>query len=295
MSVRARIGLLMVLLLALLGVGWWLAADGDPLPDETSRHAVVGVHAVWLEGADLSTRDDVDAFFDCLIHHSSLNAFWSGDVGLVYRGSHVIAPPTEPVAYTETASWLATAFERGSLSTHKRDDHSVYVVFANGADVRLKSACGRTQTMTVKGQTVAVAFVRNYPLCWPTRDRLRTETQVGMHELAEAVELLLGREPCVGDGACEGRRACSENACDNFVGLHCPGAPEKSWTGCRGGQVRGWVIQTLASAGRTRQNCETCMECDFTPTVCPPDTPECAAEAVRSDGLPVDAPLRGGP
>ncbi len=252
----------------------------ETTPPRGPSQASVGVYAVWVEGDTDDNRPLLDSFFDCLIHNSTFVNFWGGRVKMHYRGSVAVQPPANQLLYPETDRLLQDAFARGDLPLGYADERAVYVVFASGTAISLQdNACGRTAVQSLhEGGTapkVAVAFVRNNPLCWPTRDRLRTETQIAMHELAEATELLLGAAPCVGDGACEGRASCAEDYCDNFYGLACEGAPVGTFTGCEGRQVDGWVIQTLASAGRQRTNCETCMVCDFAPQVCDRAAGEC--------------------
>ncbi|MCB9793659.1 MAG: hypothetical protein H6741_13125 [Alphaproteobacteria bacterium] len=95
-----------------------------------------------------------------------------------------------------------------------------------------------------------------------------------MHEIVETVDKLLGGAPCSPHGGCGGTESCPVG-CDAFVGLSCPGAPDASWTGCGGGQVQGWVVQRLASAGRENRSCSTCMTCDFTPRACAPGEAGC--------------------
>ncbi len=270
-----------------------------PMSVAAQEPARIGVHALWLEGRNDENRPEIDRFFDCLIGGSTLNQYWQGEAGLAYRGSAALAPPPRRLGYDDVGAWLRAAHRRGEVPRNEADDHSVYVLFSSAMDLHPGgNYCGTTQLVRLGRETVGLALVRNHPHCWPATDRLRTETQVGMHELVEVVDRVLGWAPCAGDGACEGRRACGE-PCENFVGLWCPGAPESTWTGCDGGQVRGWVIQSVASEGRRWENCETCMTCDFVPEACPPDAPDCAAVPPRTgalDALPRwtgDAPPRG--
>lgn len=237
---------------------------------------------MWLDGTTDEDRAELDAFYTCLLHGSSLNHYFGGEAELHYRGSAVVPPPVGVMRYHESEDWLGGLLESGALRPDPEDDHTVLVVNASAVNIRLGGeACGRSDVVTVGDHTLGVAFVRNYPLCWPTHDRVRTETQVGMHELVEVTDRLLGYAGCAGDGVCEGKSICRDR-CDGFVGLTCDGAPEKSWTGCSGGRVDGWVIQRLASDGREQKNCETCMPCDFTPEACPPDQPDCSAAPPRA-------------
>lgn len=262
-----------------VSIVWALQACAPAVPSMPSVDGPqrIGVYAVWLNGHEDGDRDQLDAFFDCLLAGSNLNQFWDGEVDFAYRGSFGVTPPQTQLVYSDAGDWLRSAVDRGEITVDSRDDRSAYVVFASGLDVALlTNACGRTAVERIQGRHSAVAFVRNYPLCWPTRDSVRNETQLAMHELVEGVDRLLGDAPCAGDGSCEGFFTCSD-PCDTFVGLECEGAPVGSWTGCRGGAVDGWVVQKVARAGRDWANCDTCMHCDFTPRLCAPGEPGCGA------------------
>jgi hypothetical protein len=108
---------------------------------------------------------------------------------------------------------------------------------------------------------------------------MRSETHIAMHEIVETVDRLLGHGTCAAGGSCRARGICKDS-CDNIVSLQCPGAPTSSWTGCDDRQLDGWVVQKLGYAGRDLAQCESCIECDFTPRVCTPDEPDC------TDGSP---------
>ena len=151
----------------------------------------------------------------------------------------------------------------------------MYLVFGEAGTLRV-GACGRNGEAPVAGQRAAIALVRIDPPCWPTGDRVRSETQIATHEIVESADRLLGYSTCAGGGACRGRDICPDR-CDTFVGLACPGAPTGTPTGCRDGVVDGWVVQKFAYSGRNPDDCDRCAPCDFTPQACAPDEPRCAA------------------
>ena len=249
----------------------------SPLEEPDDSPVDIGVYAVWLEGSADEDRLRLDDFFECLIHGSTFASFWSGRVNMRYRGSLSIPAPSTQLVYPDTDALLHAPWASGALHLDGAgDERKLFVVFASGVDISLQAnACGRTAVQPLGDEEVGVAFVRNNPLCWPTGERLRTETQIAMHELAEGIDRLLGDAPCVGDGACEGRAECAEDYCDNFVGLACDGAPVATWAGCEGRAIDGWVVQTLTSAGRSWETCETCLPCDFTPVVCGTSEGDC--------------------
>ena len=109
------------------------------------------------------------------------------------------------------------------LPVARADETPLYLVFGGQPDV-LIGACGINSVADVAGRHSGVGFVRNSPLCWPTGNRLRTETQIATHEIVETMDRALGYGACAADGTCEGQQICP-GACDSFVGLVCPGAP----------------------------------------------------------------------
>lgn len=236
---------------------------------------VFGVYAVWFAGSNDENRAEIDRFLECLIDGSTLNRYWGGEARVERRGSWALPPPGRKLEWHALAeAWLLPAVGRpGGLPTPRAGETPLYLVFGGHPDL-WTNACGRNDTALVDGRTVGLATVRNSPLCWATGDRLRTETQIALHEIVETVDRVLGYGTCAAGGTCRGKGICPDR-CDTFVGLQCPGAPTGSYTGCEGGRVDGWVVQRLGYAGRDPQRCDECMACDFTPEVCPTDEPLC--------------------
>lgn len=254
-----------------LALGSSCAASSGPEAPQ-----VFGLHAVWFAGSGDADRAEIDRFLTCLIEGSTLNQYWKGEARVELRGSFALPPPPARLEWPEVAEkWLTPQVGAPSgLPSARPLETPLYLVFGGQPDV-LISACGINSVAEVAGRRSGVGFVRNSQLCWPTGNRVRTETQIATHEIVETVDRALGYGTCAAGGTCRGSQICP-GACDSFVGLRCPGAPTGSYTGCDGRTVDGWVIQRLGYAGRDPARCEECMECDFTPTLCPPEAPDCA-------------------
>lgn len=237
---------------------------------------VFGLYAVWFAGSGDADRAEIDRFLPCLIEGSTLNRYWKGEARVELRGSFALPPPPVRLPWEAVAEkWLTPQVGTPSgLPIARASETPLYLVFGGQPDVFV-GACGINSMAEVAGRRSGVGFVRNSQLCWPTGNRVRTETQIATHEIVETVDRALGYGTCAAGGTCRGLQICP-GACDSFVGLVCPGAPTGSYTGCDGRIVDGWVIQRLGYAGRDPAHCEECMACDFTPTVCPPDAPNCA-------------------
>ena len=255
--------------LALL-LGLSCTASSNPTPPR-----IFGLYAVWFAGSGDADRAEIDRFLACLIDGSTLNQYWKGEARVELRGSFALPPPPSRLDWEKVAEqWLTPQVGAPSgLPVAQTDETPLYLIFGGQPDV-LIGACGINSVADVEGRYSGVGFVRNSPLCWPTGNRVRTETQIAAHEIVETVDRALGYAACAADGSCEGQQICS-GACDSFVGLVCPGAPTATPTGCGGHIVEGWVIQRLGYAGREPSNCEACFTCDVTPTICPVDTPQC--------------------
>lgn len=262
----------------------------SPSPVSAADHAVFGIYAVWFEGDRDDDREEIDRFLECLVYGSNLNSYWHGEAGLELRGSWAIPPPATSIEWDEVYAYLTPHVESGLLPTAQAGETPLYLVFGGGPTLYV-DACGKNSQASVAGLNAGVAIVRNFPLCWPTGDTLRTETQIAMHEIVETVDRVLGYGTCAGGGTCRGLGFC-EDPCDTFVGLSCPGAPTATWTGCGGGQVEGWLVQKLGYEGRDPALCDMCTVCDFTPRACGDADPQCASVPPRSDP-PNATPARG--
>jgi len=218
-----------------------------------SSTPTVLVRPIWIDGPAVEDRVEIDEFLDCLVNSSTLPQWWEGEVRIELAASQVIPAPPSTVDWSELADLLPQ--DRGGTSA--------FLVFGEQPHLRV-GACGRNDVVSVGGRPAALGVVRTRPLCWPTGDRVRTETQIATHELVESVDALLGHAPCAGGGACRGRTVCPDR-CDTFVGLQCAGAPETTWTGCDGGAVEGWLTQSFGRQGRDQGACEACIDCDFVP------------------------------
>lgn len=255
-----------------------IAACGgvDPASAGTARPEVFGLYALWFEGSGDEDRQEIDRFLECLIDGSTLNHYWQDEARVEVRGSFALPPPGRLLEWDELAlTWIEPQIG-AVLPTPRADEIPLYLVFGGHPDVFV-GACGRNSVAMLAGRFTGVGVVRNSPLCWPTGDRVRTETQIAAHEIVETVDRALGHGTCAGGGTCRGRSIC-EGYCDTFVGLQCPGAPTGSFVGCEGRQVDGWVIQRFGHEGREPDRCEACIECDFTPELCPADRPSCGQE-----------------
>lgn len=243
-----------------------------------------GVYAVWFEGAGDDNRAELDRFLTCLIEGSDLNRYWGGEARLEVRGSWALPAPKERLQWDALPEWLTPHVEAGRLPRARTDETPLYLVLGGEPELWV-GACGRNGQGDVAGRPAGLSVVRNRPHCWPTQDRLRSETQITAHELVETVDRVLGYGTCAGGGACRGRPVCP-NPCDTFVGLTCPGAPTGTFTGCGGGRVDGWVIQKFSTAGRDPARCDQCAPCDVTVRACPPDQPGCGDTTPNPDPTP---------
>ena len=243
-------------------------------------HVEFGIYALWVEGEQDEDRVEIDRFLECLVYGSNLNSYWHGEAGLELRGSWVVPAPASTIEWDEVSAYLTPQVEYGLVPPPKAEETPLYLVFGGESMIHV-GACGRNNQASVAGRDAGIAIVRTFPLCWPTGDTLRTETQIAMHEIVETVDRVLGYGTCAAGGTCRGRGICTD-PCDTFVGLRCSGAPVATWTGCGGGQVEGWLVQKVGYAGRDPALCDSCMECDFTPRACGDADPDCAAVPART-------------
>ncbi len=259
-----------------LGLSGSLSCVSPSVQEDSPQPSVFGLYAVWFAGSNDDDREDIDRFLECLIEGSTFNDYWMGEARVELRGSFALPAPSKHLDWDELAElWLAPSLGGpGGLPSPSPGEIPLYLIFGGQPDM-WTGACGRNSEAVIAEQRVGVGVVRNEPLCWPTGDRVRTETQIATHEIIETVDRVLGHGTCAAGGTCRGRLIC-EDACASFVGLQCPGAPTASYTGCDDRLIDGWVIQKLGYAGRDLTRCDECMECDFTPTACPLDQPTCA-------------------
>lgn len=267
-----KFGLAPLLLLTLASV----PGQAQPLP--------VGVHAVWFEG-DASDREPFDRFMACLLGGSTYTAYFLGEAELGYRGSFVLPAPGATFTDDSAGQWLETQVARGALPPPLPDETPVYLLLGGAPTVVLPDACGRWSTHTLNGRPMGLALIRRTPSCWGGTEPLRNITQIGMHELTEVADALVGHWGCAGNSACRADGACADS-CRNLMGLQCEGAPTQVNTGCGGRVVDGWVVQRLGHEGRDRSRCSECFACDFTPCVVPDGGTADPACVLSGDALP---------
>ncbi len=260
-------------------------------PVHAAEPRLFGLYTVWIAGSGDENREEIDQFLDCLIHHSNLHSYWRGEARIEVRGSFALPKLNASVDWDKLAEMLLTpnVGVPSGLPVARADETPLYLVIGGQADF-WTGACGRNSEALVAGRNAGVGIVRNDPLCWPTGNTLRTETQIAMHEIVETIDRVLGYAACAAGGRCEGNGIC-ENRCDSFVGLQCPGAPTGTFTGCDGGKVDGWVIQKLGYEGRVLAQCGACITCDFVPQACTAEDPACARVP---EPLPLEATGGGG-
>jgi hypothetical protein len=225
------------------------------------------IYAVWMQGEGDGDRANLDAFLDCLVNSSNYASYWGGAAILSYEGSWDIAPPAAAVNTQGCGAWVDAAIKAGKVPHHSAGSTPVYLVLGSSASMNMDNvagACGRNAPGTVDGVTAGIATVRASPMCWGTGVALRSDTQLGEHEVAEVIDQLMGFWGCAGDGSCEGSSTCGTSACDNFTGLSCAGAPATTQSGCNGVSVNGWLVQRLSHTERMPNQCDICTTCDFT-------------------------------
>lgn len=220
------------------------------------------VYSLWLHGQGETDRPELERFQQCLLDGSNFSDFWAGGVTIDSAGSWVVESPSVPLALgDDPAPWLAPILKRHAVPPASSGVTPIYLVYGHMAGMP-RPPCGRCESFTFDGQPAALAMVRTGLPCWPGQGNVRSLTQFTQHELSCAIELALGEDHCAADGQCEARGSCPDQ-CDTFTGLYCPGAPERSYTGCDGNPVRGWVVQKLSHKGEGTDECPICAPCDF--------------------------------
>lgn len=227
------------------------------------------IQPVWFAGVGDAERADLDRFLACLLEQSTLEDFWQGGVRLQRAQSVLLPAPATAVTVAELPGVLAPALAAAGVPLRRADGADVVLLVFAGAPLLRMTHCGRNDTARIDGVEVGLALVRTAPLCWPTGDPLRSETQVATHEIVETVDRLLGFGTCAGGGACNASALCPD-PCATFVGLQCAGAPMGTLVGCGGRKVDGWVVQRFSPEGREPGKCERCTPCSFVPEVRPP-------------------------
>jgi len=267
--------LFVLFVLACLMAAAWLVKIGNSDIAAQKRPRLFVVYPIWLAGAAEQDRMEIDAFLRCLTLGSNLNHYWRGEVRLIAAPSIARPAPKPRLRWPELAAWLDQLHKSGAVRSLPGEHTPLYLVFG-GEPTLWVGACGRNAKVVVARHEAGLGVVRTAPLCWATGNRIRTETQIATHEIVETIDRVLGYGTCAGGGACRARSVCPD-PCDTFVGLNCKGAPRATFTGCDGGRVVGWVVQKFSHDGRIPGRCDTCATCDFTPTVCLPANPDCAA------------------
>ncbi len=249
-----------VLVASLLG-----AVGGCRSPQSPAPRRVV-VQPIWFDGVGDDDRATIDRFLRCLVEGSNLSTWWDGDVTIELRDAVTLPAPDEQIAREALPAWIDARLDEAGVELPDPAVGDVQFLTFAGAPMLRMSECGHNWRAQIHGRQASIALVRTTPLCWPTGDSVRSETQVAAHELVEAIDASLGYTDCSGDGSCNGRVICA-NHCDTFVGLRCPGAPTNTRTGCGDQRVDGWVIQSFSRAKREDKSlCRSCTPCEFSPT-----------------------------
>jgi MYXO-CTERM domain-containing protein len=234
-------------------------------PRAASAAQTVNLYVAWMKGSGESNAAEYTQFIDCLIGQSSYVDFWSGQVQIAFHGVFVVTPPSTPVDFNGVSTWVASLIP-GELPVPAAD--AVYLVIADPSEyVGIPTACGENGPGSISGVPINVGRVKT--ACWSGTSIMRNVTEVGMHELAEAIDGSLGKFRNCGDAPCYGLACDGTAVCSNITGLSCPGAPASTTTGC-GPAVQGWVVQKLSHEGSSSS--ATCgLTCDFTVTARPAD------------------------
>ena len=245
-------------LLAVLGLTW--------SPRAHASLEVYHLYVIWLQGEGEANQKPLDDFIDCLFHHSSFEAYWSGGVLIQEEGSYVVPKPSGSLGDAGQigpfVTGLINAKKIPPLPSYGKAVYQVMVDPAQTGTVLGNGTGGRNALGTVSGTSVGLILNTTNPSAfWPARTPLGVETQLTEHEVAEVIDGLRGGYECAGDFCCEGW--CNNTAsCGNLSGLECPGAPASTFTGSSAcGDVKGWLIQSLSHQGA--KTCNGPVTCDF--------------------------------
>ena len=229
---------------------------------------VYHLYVIWLQGEGEGDQKNLDAFIDCLFHHSSYETYWNGQTLVVEEGSYVVPKPAGVLGDAgQIGPFIDGLINSKQIPAPLSFGTNIYEVmvdpYQTSTNGHLGSGTGgRNAVGTVQGKTAGLIINTTNPQAfWPARDPLGCETQLTEHEVAEVIDGLRGGYQCCGDFCCEGW--CNNAAsCGNFAGLSCPGAPASTKTGSSAcGSVTGWLVQTLTHAGAT--TCSGSPTCDF--------------------------------
>lgn len=227
---------------------------------------VYHVYVIWLQGEGETNQKNLDAFIDCLFHHSTYETYWNGNVLVDEMGSYVVPKPSGALGDASNIGPFIDGLLAAKLipapPSYGTPIFQVMVDPSQTSTVLGGGTGGRNAPGTVAGKPAGLIInTTNTNVFWPARVPLAAETQLTQHEVAEVIDGLRGGDRCCGDFCCEGW--CNNAAsCGNFAGLECPGAPATTFTGSSAcGDVKGWLVQTLTHAGAT--TCSGSPACDF--------------------------------
>ncbi len=245
------------LVVVALGLSW--------APRAHAGLSVYHLYVIWLQGEGEGNQKDLDAFVDCLFHHSSYETYWGSSV-LIDEASYVVPKPTAALGdASQIGPFIDGLIAAKKISAPPSYGTPIYQVMVDPYQTSCSlgnGTGGRNAPGTVQGKPAGLIInTTNTKAFWPARIPAAAETQLTEHEVAEVIDGLRGGDRCCGDFCCEGW--CNNtSSCGNFSGLECPGAPATTFTGSSAcGDVKGWLVQTLAHGGAT--TCYGSPTCDF--------------------------------
>ena len=260
-----------------------------------------GLHVIWLKGEGEANAPELDSFLDALIGHTNLLDYWKGAATAVRRSTSIVTAPSSipscgsPCYPENMGPWISSLVAAGKVPAPAAGEVPIYEVLIDHKvtthTVLSQGAGGTNGVGTVSGKRSGLFMVGTRTnLFWPGRTPLADETIATEHELAENINLLLGRAHggLIGDGVCE-FPTCSPDRAEGI-------GPTAFLTGdgC-GRHVTGWLVQPLATAsdswsGNAPTTCSFHVVNVSAPPPPPPPPPAdgCAANAgmymARSDG-----------
>ena len=259
------------------------ATSVDTAMDETesaTTPTTFGLHVVWLKGEGEANRPALDAFVDYLLEDTNLTSYWGGAANIVHRSTTVVAAPStipscgSPCSPHNTGPWLTKLINAKELPAPLPGEVPIYEILVDhtvtkGTVLSQSGVGGENGIGTVAGHRAGLFFATtNTDHFWSGRKPLADETIVTEHELAENVNLLLGRAHggLIGDGVCQ-FPTCSP---DRALGV----GPTSITTGdgC-GHTVKGWLVQPLAKSS-DQWNGVSPTTCTFILKNTPPPAPK---------------------